>query len=324
MPSVHLSVIICTHNPDARRFARTLGALAAQTLDQESWEVILVDNLSKPPVSQWLDLPAGLHHVRVIEEAELGLTPARLAGIAAAQAEHLVFVDDDNVLAPDYLAAALDILENEPLVGAAGGVIEGEYETTPSDWARPHLDLLGIRDFGPRPMRALVYNMVGPWEPIGAGMVIRKVVAEHYRQVARNPLRRSLDRRGNNLGSCGDTDMARCAPELGYYLAYEPTLRLTHLIPAFRLRFGYMLRLRRALKRSGVLLDRVRTGWPTQISPRGRAWLRLVPEAVRQFTPSLRQWLLNMAAAAGEIEARSFSLPLNEDLKDTPSVVRNS
>jgi glycosyltransferase involved in cell wall biosynthesis len=308
MPSLALSVIICTHNPDARRLERTLEALAAQTLARDRWELIIIDNASSPAVSQRVSFPANLPPVRMIVESELGLTPARLAGIAAAHADNLVFVDDDNVLAANYLEAASRLLESEPTIGAAGGIITGEYETPPPRWILPHIDLLGIRDFGARPIRSLVYNMVGPWEPIGAGMVIRKSIAEHYAHVARDPLRRSLDRRGSSLGSCGDTDMARCAPELGFYLAYEPSLRLTHLIPAFRLRFVYMMRMRRALKRTGILLDRVRTGLPAEQPRAWRAWPRLPLEAARQFTPSIRNWLLRIASIVGEIEARRIKI----------------
>jgi len=199
-------------------------------------------------------------------------------------------------------------MEHEPQVGAAGGIIEAEYEIPPPTWAKPYLNLLGIRNFGDRPIRALIYNQVGPWEPIGAGMVIRKDVAEHYRQIAKDPLRRSLDRQGANLGSCGDTDMARCAPELGYYLAYEPKLKMTHLIPAFRLKFTYLLQLCRSLKRSGILLDRIRTGQPPLLQSTLSFYPRLIIDSVRQFTPNLRMWTLRIWTMIGELEARKVNL----------------
>lgn len=309
MPPI-LSVIICTHNPDADRFARVLRALAMQSLPAENWELIVVDNLSDSPVSQRTNYPEGLPEPRIVPESELGLTPARLAGIGAAGGNVLVFVDDDNVLAADYLERARELMDEEPNVGAAGGIIEAEYEVDPEPWAVPYLDLLGIRDFGERPIRALVYNRVGPWEPIGAGMVVRAVVARHYAAVARDPLRRALDRQGGKLGSCGDTDMARCAPDLGFYLAYAPQLRVTHLIPEFRVRYGYFVRLCRSLKRSGILLDRIRTGMPPAIRRKGR-WARMVFEGVRQL-PSLarpRDWVLRMAQKFGELEARCAYVP---------------
>jgi hypothetical protein len=172
----------------------------------------------------------------------------------------------------------------------------------------PHLNLLGIRDFGPRPIQALVYDQVGPWEPIGAGMVIRRSVARHYAGVAADPRRRSLDRRGSGLASCGDTDMARCAPEIGLALAYEPSLRLRHLMPASRLRYRYMLRLVHGIKRSGILLDRIRTDHPPPLNNSWKAVCHFLIQALRLFTPDPRQWLLTLAALRGEIQARRVRL----------------
>ena len=303
-----ISVLLCTHNPDPFRLDRCLEGLSQQSLACSLWELLVIDNACSPPLT-----PERFHktisaHVRLIREPQLGLTPARLAGIAAARGDLLVFVDDDNVLAPDYLANALALMDAEPFIGAAGGILEGEFEVTPPVWIGPYLNLLGIRDFGPRPIRALIYNQVGPWEPIGAGMVIRRNVTQHYAHLASDPLRRQLDRRGAGLASCGDTDMARCAPELGYYLAYEPSLRLAHLVPAFRLRFGYMLRLVYGIKRSGILLDRLRTGFPSALPKRWQRSIYLLARAMRMFTPRIRLWLLRLNALRGEIEARAIPL----------------
>lgn len=302
---IALSVLLCTHNPEATRLRQVLQGLAAQTLDPRLWELVVIDNASSPSLSPDLLKAAQQPRTRLLREPELGLTPARLAGIAAAEADLLVFVDDDNVLAPTYLQQAVGLMQREPRVGAAGGILEGCFEVPPPRWCLGHLDLLGIRNFGDRPIQALVYNQVGPWEPIGAGMVIRTVIARQYAQLAHDPIRRQLDRRGAGLGSCGDTDMARCAPDLGYFLAYEPSLRLKHLIPAFRLRYGYMLRLVRALKCSGILLDRVRTGYPTPLITLPERINRLAIEVLRQFTPDPQLWFLRIAAIVGEVEARS-------------------
>lgn len=301
-----LSVIICTHNPHRERLSRVLASLAEQTLDRRWWELLIVDNCSNPAVARHVEVPHGIPECRYIEEPALGLTNARLTGIREARTELLVFVDDDNVLDRNYLEEALKLFAREPQVGVAGGIIAGEYEIRPPVWAEGYLNLLGVRDFGPRPMRALVYNYVGPWEPIGAGMVIRANVAQRYAKLARDPTRRSLDRRGAGLDSCGDTDMARCAPDLGYYLAYEPNLRMTHLIPAFRLRFTYLLDLCCSLKRSGILLDRIRSGQPVAIASPMRRVLKFILEAVRRLTPSPRRWLLEMATVYGELQARAI------------------
>lgn len=306
---IALSVLLCTHNPHSRRLQLVLSGLSTQSLDQSLWELVVIDNASSPPISFDLLDAAQQPRTRLLREPELGLTPARLTAISAAQADVIVFVDDDNVLAPDYLQQALDLMHRDPRVGAAGGILYGFFEVPPPPWCLGYLDLLGIRNFGNRPIQALIYNQVGPWEPIGAGMVIRTIIARYYAQLACDPIRRQLDRRGGALGSCGDTDMARCAPDLGYFMAYEPSLKLKHLIPAFRLRYSYMLRLVRALKRSGILLDRLRTGRPDRLPSSWQRWLQLVVRGLRLATPRFRLWILRISALSGEIEARAIHIP---------------
>jgi len=260
-----LSVVICTHNPKAVALRRVMESLYAQDIGAEKWECIIVDNKSDTPISERLVELGILEFVRVIGEPTLGLTHARVSGIRESRSEVLVFVDDDNVLAPDYLKNSLAIMESEAHVGVLGGIIRADFEKSPRRCVSDSLFLLGIRDFGALPVRALIYNQVGPWEPIGAGMVIRKLVASRYAAHLTMEMRTQLDRRGASLGSCGDTDMARCAPELGLYMAYDPRLWLVHLIPEFRVAPYYLLRLHRALARTGTLLDRIRTGSPSRL-----------------------------------------------------------
>ena len=45
---MQLTAIIPAHHPHRVRLARTLAALAAQTLPAENWETLLVDNASTP------------------------------------------------------------------------------------------------------------------------------------------------------------------------------------------------------------------------------------------------------------------------------------
>ncbi|HKC25855.1 MAG TPA: glycosyltransferase [Thermoanaerobaculia bacterium] len=306
-----LSVVVCTHDPDLGRLGRVLDALSRQSLARERWEVVLVDNATSPALEGRISSGGTPSNLRVVREDELGLTAARLAGIETSRGDVLVFVDDDNLLAPDYLEEALRLMTSEPSVGAAGGVIEPEFERPPGVYASSYVNLLGVRDFGPRPMRALVYDVVGPWEPVGAGMVIRAAVARRYAVSVKGRLRRTLDRRGKALGSCGDTDMARCAPEMGLYLAYEPKLRMRHVIPQSRVRYGYLLRLCYSLKRSGILLDRIRTGRPKPLRSASAKWARLPLAVVRAARTNPFRWGLEVATLLGEYDARL--VPLRED-----------
>jgi glycosyltransferase involved in cell wall biosynthesis len=104
-----LSVIICTHNPRPEYLARTLEALRVQTLAMAEWELVLIDNASRPAVAGLVSLkwhPKARH----IREEVLGLTPARLRGIQESQGQLLVFVDDDSILESSYLETAVGIV----------------------------------------------------------------------------------------------------------------------------------------------------------------------------------------------------------------------
>ena len=175
-----VSVVIPTHNPRMDYLARVLEALRAQTLPREQWEIIVVDNGSRvslkagagqqdnrsagpqdcgtslpshiptfPPSTAHLDL--GWHpNARVVREEELGLTFARLRGFAEAKGYLIVMVDDDNLLAPDYLETAVRIAQEHPGLGAFGGKCLPEFETEPGPWLEARGKGLGLRDRGER------------------------------------------------------------------------------------------------------------------------------------------------------------------------------
>jgi len=106
--SVELSVITCAHNPRRDYLALVLDALKTQTLDKQHWEYLLIDNASTEPLEPQVDV-AWHPNARHIREEKLGLTHARLRGIAESVGEILVFVDDDNVLDTDYLETTVNI-----------------------------------------------------------------------------------------------------------------------------------------------------------------------------------------------------------------------
>jgi glycosyltransferase involved in cell wall biosynthesis len=250
-----ISVIICTHNPRTGHLHRVLEALRMQTLPNDGWELLLVDNASvQPVVEQWdLSWHDAARHIR---EDELGLTPARLRGIREARGDLLIFVDDDNVLDTDYLEAALHVAGEKPFLGAWSGQCRPEFEVVPPDWSRRYFGNLGLREFDDDSWsnRRLLETL-----PIGAGLCVRRNVAEHYLKLHEAGARVvQLDRAGGSLLSGGDQDLAACACDIGLGAGRIAALRLTHLIPPERLTLDYVVRLTEGISFSGTLLDAMR------------------------------------------------------------------
>jgi hypothetical protein len=258
MNAPELSVILCTHNPRNTFLAETLAGLRAQTLSMERWELLVVDNASDAPLAPDL---AWHPRAQIVREDRVGLTFARLCGFRAAAGGLFVLVDDDNVLAPDYLAVALDLALKWPLLGAWGGQCRGRFEREPESWTREYWHLLGIREFA-QDMWSNVLGINQP-VPIGAGMCVCRAVAERYMELLhRNPKRAALDRASDQLMSCGDTDLALTSCDLGLGTGLFTALQLTHLMPARRLEEDYLRELARGIAYSEVILASFRNRQP--------------------------------------------------------------
>src|SRR5438874_8183508 len=227
---MQVSVIICCHNPRIDYLARVLEALKAQTLSTGNWELIVVDNASEGSVAASYKIswhPNGRH----VREENLGLTCARLRGIAEASADLLVFVDDDNVLAENYLDVATQIATDWRCLGAWGGQQLAEFEGGESQekWKRDFWTARLVRDIWSN-------NYDRRAAPVGAGMCVRRVVGERYAHAVKaNNLRVALGRRGASLDSAEDIDMAFTACDLGFGTGKFAALSLIHLIPQERL-----------------------------------------------------------------------------------------
>ena len=227
-----LSVVLCTHNPRQDYLAATLDGLRSQTLETDRWEFLLIDNASSPGRSPEVDL-TWHPDARLICENELGLTPARLRGIREAQGQLLIFVDDDNVLDSRFLEVALRIARERPYLGSWSGQCRGEFEEPPPEWTRRYWGNLVIREFEEDRWSNL--PCLAETMPCGAGLCVRRVVAEHYLRLHDEGGRKfQFDRTGDSLVSGGDNDLAACACDLGMGVGIVAELKLGHLIPPER------------------------------------------------------------------------------------------
>ena len=270
---MELSVIICTHNPKANYLERTLAALKAQTLPKVHWELLLVDNASAPALANLYDL-SWHPRSRIILEAELGLTPARLRGVTEAEAPLLCFVDDDNVLDESYLEQALEIAQKRPDLGCFGGRIVGEYEEAPPPWFDRYQNMIAVRPLD-RDQWSNFYDY-SEATPCGAGMCVRQEVAHRYRDICMDSaLRLMLDRKGNSLASSGDLDLAYTAIDMGFGVGRFVSLSLLHIIPKLRTSIDYLTRLAESTEESNIYLRHVRGQLPANLENPGnlRKWI---------------------------------------------------
>lgn len=230
-----ISVVICTHN-GATRLPAALRALARCRTDVPA-ELVVVDNASSDATAEtarrcWDGLPDAPFPLRVVEEPKAGLSFARRAGVEAASHEIIVFCDDDNLLAPDYLSVALEVMR-DPSVGAAGGCCTpvSDQELPPFFYKFAEWYAVGALALRPGELSA-------PWACLrGAGLVVRRRDLIFLYRIPGFPI--LSGRSGGSMDAGEDFEIAHCVALMGLRLIYDERLYFQHYIPSSRLHADY-------------------------------------------------------------------------------------
>src|SRR5262245_37703710 len=240
-----VSVVICTHN-GARRVPTALAHLASQHVPPRlPWEVVVVDNAATDAAARGSRPDEAAAPTRMVAEPVLGLGHARMRGLDEARHDVFSFVDDDNWVAPDWVATVSEIMASHPEAGACGGLSEAVLESEPPEWFE-RFD--GYWAVGPQAERAEEVGQL--W---GAGLAVRRAA---WCALRADGFTLSLaGRAGTALTTGEDLELCAALRLAGWRLRYDPRLRLRHFMPAARLTWDYARRLLYGWGVASVALD---------------------------------------------------------------------
>jgi glycosyltransferase involved in cell wall biosynthesis len=249
-----VSVLLSTHNPDMGRLHRTLNGLFEQTLSTADWELVVVDNGSTPRLDV-VALGLARHpRARLIREERLGLIFGRIAGIENSTGDLIVFCDDDNLLASNFLVRAIEIFAADPCLGNAAGKALAEFEAEPPAWITEFEGCLALRDFGNERRIGDTWQKVYPDFAFGGGgAVFRRTALVPLLTAFRNGAEVAIHgRTGKDLASGEDNHFILSVMKAGFGVGYFPELSMTHMIPAVRFERKYLGRLNCGIAKSWV------------------------------------------------------------------------
>ena len=243
-----LSLIVCTRNPRKDFFQKCIKSLLSQKWDRK-YEIIVVDNNSDFDICKFF---AGEKKIKWVREKEIGLTAARLRGFRKSKGKLLVYVDDDNVLASNYIKTCAALSSANLKIGVWSAEVSGKFEKKAPRWVEQYFPFLALIS---HTKDKVANHSDGGTLPIGAGMVVRRSVMESYaRELSNCHIRSKLDRRPGSLMAAGDTDIGYTALKLGYACCYTKSLKVQHLISKERLNPNYLYKLAREVSASHQLL----------------------------------------------------------------------
>lgn len=245
------TIAICTYN-GAERIPAVLEYLSRQTgVSRLAWEIIIVDNRSTDATAtvvaqcqkSWpLAVP-----LRYLFEPRQGAAYARHHAVRMAHSPLIGFLDDDNLPAENWVAAAFAFAQQHPTAGVYGSRIQGDFEgRLPLHFDRiaPFLALTERGD------DAHIYEPAKKVLPPGAGLVVRRdlwlaCVPPEPVLIGRTP--------GSMVGG-EDLEAVLYIQQAGWEVWYNPSMRVNHKIPKHRLEHDYLVGLMR-----GAGLSRQRT-----------------------------------------------------------------
>lgn len=109
MPPV-VSVVMPCFNAQ-RHLPRSIASLQAQTC--EDWQLIAIDDGSTDGTLNWLRAQTD-PRIRVISQANAGVSAARNAGLAQCSGDYVAFLDADDTWAPDFMVRLRNSLSSQP------------------------------------------------------------------------------------------------------------------------------------------------------------------------------------------------------------------
>lgn len=232
-----LDIVICTYN-NAALLDRALASISAQRIPHGvEWRVLVVNNNCTDETAQVVEKHERQNTMplRMISEPRQGLTAARLCGVNHTRGEWVAFVDDDCLLAEDWVEAVVSFAAGHPACGAFGGQVISQWETTPTPFVLNHRYAYAGKYHGETAHRR-------PWLA-GAGMIVRRDALKACGWTEKQFLE---DRTGRRLVSGGDMEIGLRVASVSE-VWYNPACKLRHVIPERRMSLDYLRRIVRGL-----------------------------------------------------------------------------
>jgi len=234
-----LSVILPTRNR-AQLLSQAIESLVQQTLPQEDFEVLIIDNASSDITQDVIkEYHSKLPNLTGIYAPEPGLHTGRHTGMNAAKGELLVFADDDIEALPTWLSSIQEAFK-DPSVAMVGGNNYPMFLESPPKWLLALWNRSTIRGVRSIPWLSVIEFdkprvEISPYLVWGCNFAIRKDVLLKAGGFHPDGMPKELIRfRGD-----GETHVSRYVAESGMKSVFHPGASVYHKVTPERMTHAY-------------------------------------------------------------------------------------
>ncbi len=159
------------------------------------------------------------------------------------------FIDDDNWVYPDWVAIVSELMSAHHDIGACGGLNEPVADSDLPWWFDQYQVSYAV---GPQDVQAGdITSRKGVL--CGAGLTVRKSA---WQSLVKNGFQaRLVGRKGKSLLCSEDYELCLALRLAGWWIWYEPRMRLRHYLPVHRLTWRHLKSMVRGWGASTVYLD---------------------------------------------------------------------
>ncbi|MBR2326030.1 MAG: glycosyltransferase [Alistipes sp.] len=285
-----LSIIVATYNR-AESLIRTLNSVIQQEAPVDRWECVVVNNASTDDTEARVAEFLAEHpqfNIRLVYEAQQGLSFARNKGVAESKGRFVAFIDDDETINPEFISSYLNVFK-EQTAFAAAGVVRAVYDNGRPSWMSkyPEKMIANPFDLGNR-----VVTITSKTTPAGGNMAFDREVFNIY-----GGFDGRLGRRGTELLGAEENDFFARIRALGERVYYVPTAIVYHHIDASRLTPEYFNRLAVGVGRSKRMRAEKDGRIKALLADEKKKWRYtriLAAFYILTFRPHKAVWLLRM------------------------------
>lgn len=240
-----ITIIICCYNAEEKLNKVLDKIYVQQELEKYVYEIIVVDNHSTDSTKEVVfkySKEKKSPSIKYIYEARAGLSNARKAGVDACVTKWIAFLDDDNLIAPDWITKIVQYKNSNKEIGAFNGAvvpyISSEIDEEEKECLRASLKALACTHYN---KEELSKKPKTPFRnPIGAGMVI---LADPLKELSDRGWLSSNGRTKDKLTSGEDTEMTEYVKKCGYKFGFCADAILYHDLGRKRLEKQYLKKL---------------------------------------------------------------------------------